>query len=83
MRQHYHTYQAYLAMPLYKIARGVAMKRANGICEECNAAPATEVHHIQYPVWGTFDTPSNLRPICHDCHCREHEVEHYAKPARL
>jgi hypothetical protein len=71
MRLHYQTYQAYLALPLYRIARSVAINRARGVCEECKINPVTEVHHIQYPFWGTFDTPSNLLAVCHECHCKK------------
>jgi hypothetical protein len=68
----YSTYAEYLRHPMYRIARAVAMRRAKGICEECGVAPATEANHLQYPVWGTFDTPSNLRAVCHACHCDYH-----------
>ena len=72
MRLHYQSYPAYRGQPLYRIARSVVLKRANGMCEKCEVAPATEVHHLRYPAWGTFDTPSNLVAICHPCHCKEH-----------
>lgn len=75
MRQHYQSYEAYLVQPLYRIARSVAIRRANGICEECKVEPVTEAHHKQYPVWGTFDTPSNLLAICHQCHCKKHNKD--------
>jgi hypothetical protein len=75
MRQHYQSYDAYRAQPLYKIARSVAIRRAKGICEECKTYPVSEVHHIKYPVWGTFDTPSNLQAICHPCHCKKHNKD--------
>jgi hypothetical protein len=66
----YSTYDEYLAHPLFKIARAAAFRRANGVCEECHSAPPTEPHHLQYPVWGAFDTPSNIIAVCHDCHCK-------------
>jgi hypothetical protein len=59
----------YLRHPLYRIARAAAMRRARYICEDCTTARATETHHVHYPAWGAFDTPSNLRAVCHDCHC--------------
>jgi hypothetical protein len=65
----YQTYDEYLRHPLYRIARSVAMERANGICERCGHALATETHHQKYPAWDTFDTPSNLLAVCHPCHC--------------
>jgi 5-methylcytosine-specific restriction endonuclease McrA len=72
----YNDYSEYLRHPLFRMARAIAFRRAGGKCEDCGA-PATEVHHFQpapnkYPVWGAFDTPGNLRVICHECHSREH-----------
>jgi hypothetical protein len=78
----YRSYAEYLRHPVFRAARAVAMRRAGSRCEECDA-PATEVHHhrIQgvadeqpgapdYPAFGTFDSPANLKPVCHACHCR-------------
>jgi len=45
------------------------MKRAQGKCQRCLMNPATEVHHLRYPKWGTFDVPANLMAVCHGCHC--------------
>ena len=64
----YATYDEYRAHPVFQAARAVAMRAAGGRCR-CGA-PATEVHHLVYPPWGTFDVPSNLLPVCHACHCR-------------
>lgn len=50
------------------------MDRAGGRCVRCGAH-ATEVHHLRYPPWGTFDVPENLEPICHACHCLAHGKE--------
>jgi hypothetical protein len=63
------TYDEYRQHPVYRAARAVAMRKANGRCRRCGA-PATEVHHLNYPSWGTFDVPSNLEPVCHACHCQ-------------
>lgn len=68
--QHYSSYREYLKHPVFLAARAVAMRRANSRCD-CGA-PASEVHHLRYPPWRMFDVPSNLEPICHACHCREH-----------
>jgi hypothetical protein len=65
----YKTYPEYLRTPLFRIARAVAFRRANGRCEDCHRKPASEVHHLRYPLWNSFDTPSNLRAVCHECHC--------------
>ena len=86
---HYQTYSDYLRHPLYLIVRQVVIRRANGLCEICHAARVSEVHHyikdksgkFQYPFWDrvaglcAFDTPSNLKAVCHACHCREHGKE--------
>lgn len=65
----------YLHHPVFKAVRTVAMNRHNGLCQECRAV-ATEVHHQSYPKpWGSFDTPGNLIPLCHDCHCKRHGVK--------
>lgn len=69
----YETYPQYLCHPVFRAARAIAMRLAHGKCQ-CGA-PATEVHHWKdrpYPPWGMFDVPSNLLPICHACHCKEH-----------
>src|SRR5262252_7280776 len=67
-RRFYQTYDEYRHHPVFLAARDVAMRRANYRCR-CGAV-ATEVHHLKYPPWGTFDVPSNLQPVCHPCHCR-------------
>ena len=64
----YATYDEYLRHPVFQAVRAVALARTNGRCEGCGAV-ATEVHHLDYPPWGTFDVPSNLQPVCHACHC--------------
>jgi len=71
----YRNYKEYLRHPKFKAVRAVAMKSADHTCQDCKAARATEVHHIKYPPWGTFDVPENLIPICHTCHCKRHGVE--------
>lgn len=71
MIQRFQYYETdYLRHPIYRAMRAAAMRRTNGRCSECGDL-ATEVHHVRYPKpWGAFDTPSNLNPICHACHCR-------------
>jgi len=69
---HYVGYEAYRKHWLFKAIRRTAIKRADGICEECLAAPVTEVHHETYPAWGAFDSPSNMKAVCHSCHCEKH-----------
>ena len=70
----YQTYSEYLQHPVFRVARWIAMRRAKGLCL-CGRV-ATEVHHANgYPPWGMFDVPSNLTPICHECHCKAHGKE--------
>jgi 5-methylcytosine-specific restriction endonuclease McrA len=67
---HFNNYQEYLAHWVFRAIRDTALRTTRGRCAHCGA-PATEVHHLRYPKpWGAFDTPDNLQPICHDCHCR-------------
>ena len=73
MRSAFSSYSAYRLHPVYKAMRACVMRRFNGRCASCGE-PASEVHHINYPKpWGTFDVPLNMRPICHACHCTEHD----------
>lgn len=71
----YRTYREYLRHPKFREVRSQVMQRAGGICEVCHQARATEVHHLRYPKWGTFDVPENLVAICHPCHCKAHGKE--------
>lgn len=70
--QPYSSYKEYLRHPEYRKVRAQALKRAGGTCERCKQRPVTEVHHLRYPKWGTFDTQDNLLAICHQCHCEIH-----------
>jgi hypothetical protein len=72
----YRTYREYLRHPQFRAVRAQVMRRARSVCEVCKAAPASEVHHLRYPPWGTIDVPENLIAICHPCHCRIHHKEH-------
>ena len=68
----YKTYGEYLRHPRFREIRMEAMIAANNTCLDCGKKPATEVHHIKYPPWGTFDVVENLIPLCHGCHCLRH-----------
>lgn len=63
----------YLNHPVYKIVRAARLQE-QPYCQYCGE-PASEVHHEEYPPWDTFDVPSNLTPICHNCHCKKHGKE--------
>ena len=71
----YQNYQEYLRHPTFRIIRGEVISNAGGICEVCHTLPVTEVHHLKYPKWGTFDVPENLIAVCHRCHCEIHGKE--------
>ena len=71
----YHSYREYLQHPKFRAVRAQVMERAGGICEHCEQRPATEVHHLRYPPWGTFDVPENMIAVCHECHCEIHGKE--------
>lgn len=73
--RHYKGYDNYRRHWLYQVIREVAISRGWGLCELCATRDVTEVHHDKYPVWGAFDTPSNLVAICHECHCEIHNKE--------
>jgi len=71
----YTTYAEYLRHPKYRAIRAKAIKRAGGLCQCCFQRRVTEVHHLRYPPWGTFDVIENLLPVCHQCHCEIHGTE--------
>lgn len=72
----YKTYGEYLTHPNYKRVRQMAIDRSGGLCEQCKQRPVTEVHHIQYPEWGTFEKDATyLLALCHECHCEVHGKE--------
>lgn len=71
----YRTYQEYLAHPHFRRIRAEALRQAKYICQVCHKARATQVHHLRYPPWGTFDVVENLQPICYACHCQTHGKE--------
>lgn len=72
MASEYKSYAEYLRHPKFRAVRKIAMDRADWMCQRCHNARASEVHHLRYPKWGTFDVPENLLPVCHACHCAIH-----------
>jgi len=73
--QPYRNYSEYLAHPRFRRIRAEALRRAGYTCQVCGTARATQVHHLRYPPWGTFDVVENLQPICYSCHCKAHGKE--------
>jgi len=67
-------YDQYLASPEWKERRRKVLLRAQGICEGCRDAAATEVHHLTYDNVGE-EFLWQLVAICHECHERYHEAD--------
>jgi 5-methylcytosine-specific restriction endonuclease McrA len=65
-------YSEYLGTSAWSERRALVLRRANGMCESCLKARATQVHHLTYNhvrnefLW-------ELVAICRDCHERFHE----------
>lgn len=49
-------------------ARASLQARSNGVCEQCDAARATEAHHIKRKSQGGTNTLDNLVHLCGPCH---------------
>jgi hypothetical protein len=60
-------HNAYLKSPEWRARRLAVLKRANGICEGCAGAVATQVHHLTYEHWG-HEFLWELVAICDRCH---------------
>lgn len=62
----------------WKIARAIKIASANGICQECNKNPGTEVHHIIHLTPDNICDPTitvnqdNLKLLCNECHNKVH-----------
>lgn len=54
-------HNAYLASPEWRDRRQRVMDRAQGQCEGCRLAQATEVHHLSYDHWA-MNSCLNLSP---------------------
>ena len=62
----------------WKIARAIKIASANGICQDCNKNPGTEVHHIIHLTPDNICDPTitvnqdNLKLLCNECHNKVH-----------
>jgi hypothetical protein len=65
-------YNEYLGTSAWRDRRELVLRRANGICEGCLEAKATQVHHTTYAHVGN-EFLWELRAICDECHDRFHE----------
>ena len=64
-------HSAYLESPAWKDRRRLVLERAQGLCEGCRKAGATEVHHLSYFHSGQ-ELLFELVALCGDCHDRIH-----------
>lgn len=60
-------YNNYLLSPEWSRKRDLVLRRANGICEGCGLARATQVHHKTYERVG-HEMLFDLVAICSKCH---------------
>lgn len=67
-------YDGYLGSAQWKALRAKVLKRAQGMCEGCASAPATEVHHLTYARWGR-EMLFDLVAICEACHDAVHDSD--------
>lgn len=67
-------HDGYLGSAQWKALRAKVFKRAQGVCEGCASAPATEVHHLTYARWGR-EMLFDLVAICEACHDAVHDSD--------
>lgn len=64
-------YRKYLKSPQWAAKRQERLDLCKGVCEACNAAPATQVHHVTYErIYA--ELVGDLRGLCRPCHEKEH-----------
>lgn len=74
-------YENYRRTYFWRERRAEVMKRADGWCEACRKAPATEVHHTTYA--HIFREPLfELRAVCGPCHDSITEMDKAAEATR-
>jgi 5-methylcytosine-specific restriction endonuclease McrA len=64
-------HEAHLQTPKWKALRHRVMARANGVCEGCGMAQATDVHHLTYVRLGD-EMLFDLVAVCRNCHNKIH-----------
>ena len=67
---------AYMNSAEWKARRRLVMERAQGLCEGCRRADATEVHHLSYEHL-RHEFLFELVALCRDCHTRIHAKGDY------
>lgn len=74
------TYREYLKSRHWKRRRLEIFERANGLCEQCAAAPPQDVHHRNYLNIGA-ERDEDLIAVCRPCHVAlEHAAGNLWKP---
>ena len=71
-------YNAYLASPAWKSKRELILKRDNHICQFCQTATATQIHHLSYDNLGN-ESEFELLSVCYSCHQIIHDIENNEK----
>lgn len=79
--RHSAEYLAHLQSPEWRAVRARILSRARGVCEECETAPATEVHHLTYERLG-HELDSDLQALCRPCHALADEVREHDAPRK-
>ncbi|RZK06556.1 MAG: hypothetical protein EOO46_15185 [Flavobacterium sp.] len=67
-------YNAYLNSPFWQTKRKLILERDNFLCQFCNAAKATQVHHLSYDNLGN-ECDFELLSVCYPCHQIIHDIE--------
>jgi len=64
-------YNGYMQSDVWQRRRQQVLRRARGICEACQVAAATEVHHLNYNHVGR-EPLFDLVAVCEQCHQQLH-----------
>lgn len=67
-------YNRYLESPEWKAKRRAVLERDSFVCQGCQNARATQVHHLTYKRKGR-EMLFDLVAVCDDCHCEIHAEE--------
>lgn len=67
-------YRDHLSSQAWADLRKMVFGRSRGVCEVCEKATATQVHHVRYPKVFSDDHPDNLLALCDACHKKQHGI---------
>lgn len=65
-------YHDHIKSKKWRQFRKKIMKKRGNICECCGAKYNLTLHHLTYKNLG-YEEPKDVRLLCFDCHCIEHE----------